>query len=95
MNESNLARPAQKPNVIKKSQVGGSKLDQQNLHTIMQAFRGCWKHCTECQPAETEGDKIQPIKCFYGCCFTTTESKAMEKHYKKEHRFQAKEVIHG
>jgi len=38
---------------------------------------------------------LQPIKCFYGCCFTTTESKAMEKHYKKEHRSQAREVVHG
>ena len=94
MNESKMARPAQKPNVIK-SPVDGLKLDQQNLHTIMQAFRGCWKHCTECQPAETEENKIQPIKCFYGCCFTTSESKAMEKHYKKEHRSQAREVIHG
>ena len=94
MNEQNLARPAQKPNVIK-SPVDGLKLDQQNLHTVKQALRSCWKNCAEGQSAETEEDKVQPIKCFYGCCFTTSESKAMEKHYKKEHRSQAREVVHG
>ena len=40
------------------------------------------------------------LNCFYNskfspCSFTTLESKAMEKHYKKEHRSQAREVIHG
>ena len=72
MNEQTMARPAQKPNVIK-SPVDGLKLDQQNIRTEL----------------------LQPIKCFYGCCFTTSESKAMEKHYKKEHRSSAREVIHG
>jgi len=38
------------------------------------------------------------INCFYNskfepCTFTTTESKAMEKHYRKEH--YKKEVCHG
>ena len=94
MNEQTMARPAQKPNVIK-SQVGGLKLDQQNIRTVRQAFHDCRKNCAECRPAETEEDKVQPIKCFYGCYFTTSESKAMEKHYRKEHRSQAREVVHG
>jgi len=94
MNESKMARPAQKPNVIK-SPVDSLKLDQQNIRTVRQAFHDCRKNCAECQPAETEEDKVQPIKCFYGCCFTTSESKAMEKHYRKEHRSSAREVIHG
>lgn len=40
------------------------------------------------------------INCFYNsrpspCSFTTPESQAMEKHYKKEHYPQAKEVYRG
>ena len=35
MNELKMARPAQKPNVIKKSKVAGSKLDQQTIKGIL------------------------------------------------------------
>jgi len=59
MNEQTMARPAQKPNVIKKSQVAGSKLEQhnlakENLRTIMQTLHGCRKNCAECRQAEIE-----------------------------------------
>ena len=52
-----MARPAQKPNTIKKSKVGGSKLDQQelekaNIRTVMQAFHGCRKNCRQCKDDE-------------------------------------------
>ena len=40
------------------------------------------------------------INCFYNnkfepCTFTTTESKAMEKHYRQKHYPKAKGVCHG
>ena len=53
-----------------------------------------------CQAYQITADPPIIIKCFYNskfspCPFTTSESHLMEKHYKKEHRSQAREVIHG
>jgi hypothetical protein len=74
-----------------------SNLEKENLSTIMQALLGCRKNCQECK--EEEADYEKPlISCFYNrpsspCSFTTSESQAMEKHYKKEHYLKGKEVF--
>ena len=148
MNEQNLARPAQKLNVIK-SQVGGSKLDQpikitgiltshletrqkdnQSYYYVFFKLEnqvGEFPVVFKTKPNLTKGNQVElignwanrngsrpsftcqayqitsdppKINCFYNskfspCPFATTESQLMEKHYKKEHRSQAKEVFHG
>ena len=147
MNNVEMARSAQKPNVIK-SQVGGSQLDQQIIKGILTSrletrqknnqpyYYGFFKLENQVgefpvvfktKPNLTKGNQVElignwanrngsrpsftcqayqitsdppKINCFYNskfspCSFTTPESQLMEKHYKKEHRSQAREVVHG
>ena len=151
MNNAEMARPAQKPNV-KKSKVGSSQLNQQIITGILTSrietrdkegksyyygffkvsqqeqeipvifkvkpdlkrgssieLKGNWAKSNHFRPSFTcqayQVLKDPPINqvqinCFYNskfspCSFTTLESKAMEKHYRKEHRSSAREVIHG